>query len=498
VWRPGYRWAPCHVAWSSYNGYYGWAPLDPWGRPCHYGAGGFHSLYFLIDLRSWTFCARDRFYYGLHHRRYGGQGHCLYASRELRGLGGRPHAVRGFHVVRDVHREIGVPRERVRGIMLASNGVLARERVRQVEYKLPEPRLKLIEARFQIPVDLNRRPVRTASEAERLQKNPALGVGTTRIARGIEAVRHLIQQRTWQDRQNAGSSAVKGVSGEHQNAPQTQNGVLPIDGDTHLVRPRPAPSQHGSASATRPAIKGRPISDKVTVPNQGLPRPLGADHKPQILRATPGAGSPDNAYNANENRGTKPSHNIAQTVSDTIGSNNGAQGDRDPQELQTPPTTKPKSDNEALPKEVAPSAPQKGDQGKVRDKETVVRADATREAAAREPKPQANQRRDEPGATEARRSETEQPDTKKPENDRRAERQQEMQQKQAAQQQEAELRAAEQREARRREAEQRAAQQQEEAQRRAAEQREARRQERQQRETERRDSATGGTRNKAK
>lgn len=29
IWVPGYQWAPAWVAWGSYNGYYGWAPVEP-------------------------------------------------------------------------------------------------------------------------------------------------------------------------------------------------------------------------------------------------------------------------------------------------------------------------------------------------------------------------------------------------------------------------------------------------------------------------------------
>jgi hypothetical protein len=29
MWVPGYQWAPAWVSWGSYNGYYGWAPVEP-------------------------------------------------------------------------------------------------------------------------------------------------------------------------------------------------------------------------------------------------------------------------------------------------------------------------------------------------------------------------------------------------------------------------------------------------------------------------------------
>jgi len=72
LWAPGLIWGPAFVSWSTYGDYCGWAPLDPWGRPCYYGPGSFSSVNFIFDNRSWSFCRRDNFFYSRHHRNYGG------------------------------------------------------------------------------------------------------------------------------------------------------------------------------------------------------------------------------------------------------------------------------------------------------------------------------------------------------------------------------------------------------------------------------------------
>ena len=147
LWSPGYRWAPSYVYWSSYGDYCGWAPLDPWDRPCYYGNNGFSlGIAFgnvFIDARSWSFCRRDRFYYGRHHQRYFATG-----GRSI--FGGHEVNLRrdGFRASRDAHREIGIPRNTVRGLTINDRGTLARDRVLRLEDRVPEGRRKLIESRL--------------------------------------------------------------------------------------------------------------------------------------------------------------------------------------------------------------------------------------------------------------------------------------------------------------------------------------------------------------
>jgi uncharacterized protein DUF6600/FecR-like protein len=185
LWHPGYRWAPAYVHWASYGDYCGWAPLDPWDRPCHYGRGNFTSFNLAIDFRSWSFCHRDRFHYGRHHRRFAHGGKVFCRGDELR-LGHDR-----FQPLRDVHRDIGVPRERVRGLTLAKDGRAARERVLQHENRLPQRRLQLIENRFKVPGVRDRQWAQRASEVERFQKLPDTRIDEGRILKGDDALRRI-------------------------------------------------------------------------------------------------------------------------------------------------------------------------------------------------------------------------------------------------------------------------------------------------------------------
>ena len=70
IWIPGYEWAPAWVSWSSYDGYYGWAPLG-FGLNLNISFGS-------IPYNRWTFiprrnmCDRDiRRYYVSSERNYG-------------------------------------------------------------------------------------------------------------------------------------------------------------------------------------------------------------------------------------------------------------------------------------------------------------------------------------------------------------------------------------------------------------------------------------------
>lgn len=54
LWIPGYEWAPAWVAWGSYNGYWGWAPLGP-----EYYVGHVYNSY--IPSGWWTFVHGQHF-----------------------------------------------------------------------------------------------------------------------------------------------------------------------------------------------------------------------------------------------------------------------------------------------------------------------------------------------------------------------------------------------------------------------------------------------------
>ncbi len=44
-WMPGRYYSPAWVAWNWFDGYYGWAPLNYWNRPCSWGYGAWGGAY---------------------------------------------------------------------------------------------------------------------------------------------------------------------------------------------------------------------------------------------------------------------------------------------------------------------------------------------------------------------------------------------------------------------------------------------------------------------
>jgi hypothetical protein len=190
LWHPGYMWHPSLVHWGTFPGYFGWAPLDPWGMPVWGGPGfgsgfriGFGGRNFFIDFASWTFAPRDRFFFARHHRQFGAP--CFYGGRQI-GLNAG-----GFQVVRNVHRDIGVPRHRVRGLTTLANGRLARDHVTRLDGRLPARRLDRIERRFDTPgrrdLDIARRP----SPVQSVQRDLRTRVDENRIVRGAEGERFV-------------------------------------------------------------------------------------------------------------------------------------------------------------------------------------------------------------------------------------------------------------------------------------------------------------------
>lgn len=181
LWWPGYAWGPSWVYWSTSGDYIGWAPLDPWDRPCYYGPGSFTVVNFIFDSRSWTFCHRDRFFFGRHHFDY------LNHQRDFRTADQiHPHRD-SVHLFRDVAREIGIPREHVRGLTIAKDGRPVREHVLALEQGLPQSRRSAIERRFGVNSALDRERLQRTSDVERLQRGPGLQIPPDRILRGDAA-----------------------------------------------------------------------------------------------------------------------------------------------------------------------------------------------------------------------------------------------------------------------------------------------------------------------
>ncbi|MCC2668358.1 MAG: hypothetical protein K0Q72_829, partial [Armatimonadetes bacterium] len=186
LWSPGYVWGPAYVSWSTYGSYCGWAPLDPWNRPCYYGNGfggsgfglAFGGSNWFVDFRSWTFCDRDRFFYGRHHRNYGGFGRSFFAGNEIK------LRREGFRAVSDVHREIGIPRQNVRGVTVGDRGQLARERVLRLEDRVPAGRQQLIENRFKVAFNRDRDLVKRGSDLDRVQRDGGSKLDPDRVLRG--------------------------------------------------------------------------------------------------------------------------------------------------------------------------------------------------------------------------------------------------------------------------------------------------------------------------
>ncbi len=270
LWYPGYVWAPAYVSWSSYGSYCGWAPLDPWDRPCYTGfGGGFSSGGLFIGFSSWSFCHRDQFFYGLHHRRYTHEGRGGFLTgNQIRG------GHESFRLIGDVHREIGVPRDRVRGLTVGADGRSVRDRVMAVEAGLTSSRLKSVESHFRVPGNRDRGI--KASPVEGLQRNPG-GAGSiqTRIIRGDEAVRGT---RQLPDRKpDAGR---EGGTRLPDRRPEDGTGRLPDrrpDTPANPTRPLPdrRPDNPGVGGDRQP--DRRP--DSPTRPGDARPLP---DRKPDV------------------------------------------------------------------------------------------------------------------------------------------------------------------------------------------------------------------------
>lgn len=192
LWYPGYDWAPSYVAWSTYGSYCGWAPLDPFGAPCYYGSFGPGSGFGLtlgfgnvfIDYRSWTFCDFNNFHYGRHHRSFGRTTNIFVNANDVHL---NPN---GFRFGNDALVQIGVPRERFRGLV-NYNGNEAKAQVLRSERLVPTERLKRIESRFGVPPLRDADKARVAGRFAPLQQLRDAKLGDDSILRGNEALRQL-------------------------------------------------------------------------------------------------------------------------------------------------------------------------------------------------------------------------------------------------------------------------------------------------------------------
>jgi len=293
LWCPRYRWRPHGVHFSYYESYYGWAPLDPWGRPCYYpGSGfsiGFGGSNWHIDFRSWTFCDRNYFFYGRHHRRFhhGGHGH-FYDAHHVRINPGR------FHLVQHAHQTFGAPRDRVRGLVDSSRGIAARDRVLTLENRIPQRRQQLAETRFGTPASRDRDLARRGSDVGRFQRDSATRIDDSRIVRGADADRLI----------RGGDRAGDRVGrGDDRGAPGNRGGDAARERPGRNDGPVVAPDRNASRDPE---------------PRRGTERPdLRGDRTPD---RTPGGR--DEGFR----RGSEPS---PSTPRGGLGNNDRGAGDRD-------------------------------------------------------------------------------------------------------------------------------------------------------------------------
>jgi hypothetical protein len=181
LWYPGYVWGPGWVYWGTWGDYYGWAPLDPWGRPSYNGSGSFISFGLVIDARSWTFCHRDDFFHSRHHWLFTHGRRPFAGAREVQLVPSR------FRPVRSFQTEIGIPRKHVRGLVTGKDDRPVRERVLDLERALPPRRQQAIQRRFNVTPGRDAERAAHPSESERLQRLPGVPFDPGRLLKGREA-----------------------------------------------------------------------------------------------------------------------------------------------------------------------------------------------------------------------------------------------------------------------------------------------------------------------
>jgi hypothetical protein len=244
LWYPGYVWSPAAVYWGTWGDYYGWAPLDPWDRPCFFGMGSFIALGLDIDFQCWTFCHRNRFFYGRHHWRLEDGRKHLHGWKEVRLPRER------FRPVQRVYDEIGIPRHNARGLTVNRDGRPARDGVLESEKRIPERRLRTIQQRFHVSPDRDRQRAQRSNEVERYQRAPWLDIVPEQILVRKEAeqrVRRAPSIRT----PRAGPAPRGTTTRPGRDEPFRRN-------QPSLPRPDRIPAQPRRLPATPPSVPTRP------------------------------------------------------------------------------------------------------------------------------------------------------------------------------------------------------------------------------------------------
>jgi len=203
VWKPGYTWGPAWVSWGNCGEYVGWAPLDPWGRPCYrnqpVNVGGL-----FVDALVWSVMPRPSFC------RIGPgwrPGPILACGRAPR------FQINQFTVINNVtniYRD--VPREhRFRGLrQIDGSTLVAGDRFRQIERRNPR-------ADFRIA---------SLGQTRNGGRPPVVGAPDNRVG---GAIRDETRARVRRQLTVPGVSVIargrpqEGVSGENANARKDEN-----------------------------------------------------------------------------------------------------------------------------------------------------------------------------------------------------------------------------------------------------------------------------------
>lgn len=267
LWYPGHTWGPGWVYWASWGDEYGWAPLDPWERPCYSGSGSFLSVGIIIDFRSWTFCRRDDFYHGRHHWRHRAGYRPLHPGHGLK----YDHA--RFRPFRNPYEEIGIPRHHARGLAVGKDGRPAREQVLEVEKTLPERRKQSIRRRFHVEPDRDRERASREGEVERIQRSPTWTYDPSRVLKGRDADQRLKRPATRPHPAQPGPGRDPGRDEPFKrNRTPAPHPTLP----ERPAPPRPAPER------TRPQEKERGRSE-----TEAQPRSPRSPRQPEAPRPSP-------------------------------------------------------------------------------------------------------------------------------------------------------------------------------------------------------------------
>lgn len=293
LWYPGYTWSPAAVYWGIWGDYYGWAPLDPWDRPCFFGMGSFIALGLDIDFQCWTFCQRNRFFHGRHHWRLEEGRRHLHGWKEIK------HARDKFRPVHRVYDEIGIPRHTARGLTVNPDGRPVRERVLEIESGIPERRLRSIQQRFRVAPERDRERAQRSNEAERYQRAPWLDIVPGQVLVRKEAeerLRRVPNARPPRTRPETPGATRRPDRDEPFR--RTHPSLPPVDRSPSLPRRLPDTPQRTPRTPGRaPGTTTLPKEPSGTAPR--LNRPTPGQARPQPTRpVSPGAARPGGARTA--------------------------------------------------------------------------------------------------------------------------------------------------------------------------------------------------------